>query len=50
MLPYGDASAGYGKSSATEVTSPLGSRAAMRVGSSPFRRTMTSVLIAFEAL
>ena len=23
----------------TEVTSPLGSRAAMRVGSSPFRRT-----------
>ena len=28
----------------------LGSRAAMRVGSSPFRRTMTSVLIAFEAL
>ena len=28
----------------------LGSRAAMRVGSSPFRRTMTSVLIAFETL
>lgn len=28
----------------------LGSRAAMRVGSSPFRRTMASVLIAFETL
>ncbi|OUO34524.1 hypothetical protein B5F88_15765 [Flavonifractor sp. An306] len=33
-----------------KVTLPLGSRAAMRVGSSPFRRTMASVLIAFETL
>ena len=28
----------------------LGSRAAMRVGSSPFRRTTASVLTAFETL
>ena len=27
----------------TEVTSPLGSRAAIRVGSSPFRRTRAGV-------
>ena len=29
----------------TKVTSPLGSRAAMRVGSSPFRRTSLEILI-----
>ena len=34
----------------TKVTSPLGSSAVRRVGSSPTTRTMASVLTAFEKL